>query len=405
MKKKLETLNGGDPAERLETLKQIIRLEPVPRVRSEFSNNHIHSFFSFSPYSPTEAVYYARKAGLPTAGIMDHDSIAGAKEFIRAGEIAGIATTVGLECRVGVEGTPLEGKIVNNPDQASVVYITLHGVPHHRIDDLQELFQPYREKRNVRNRIMAERLSELLGSLDLRLDFDRDVVPTSKYQEGGSITERHLLYALSLKMIEKIGKGPALAAFIKNKLDMPLSSLQAKQLNDLENPYYEYDLLGMFKAGLIDKIFVPATDEVMHISELIKVSAEIGSLLAYPYLGDVTDSVTGDKKTQKFEDDYLDLLFEVLKEWNIDAFSYMPSRNTPDQIRRIQEKCRQYRFFEISGEDINSPRQPFICRQLARPEFSHLTDSTWALIEYEKKASEGAAQKPVRKEQNKEYNK
>ena len=42
-------------------------------------NNHIHTTYSFSPYSPTAAVYFARMAGLGTCGLMDHYSIAGAQ--------------------------------------------------------------------------------------------------------------------------------------------------------------------------------------------------------------------------------------------------------------------------------------------------------------------------------------
>ena len=40
-------------------------------------------------------------------------------------------------------------------------------------------------------------------------------------------------------------------------------------------------------------------------------------------------------------------------------------------------------MFEISGEDVNSPRQKFACAALALPEYSHLIDSTWALIGHE----------------------
>ena len=45
--------------------------------------------------------------------------------------------------------------------------------------------------------------------------------------------------------------------------------------------------------------------------------------------------------------------------------------------------CRDNGFFEISGEDINSSRQKFDCEALSKPEFSHLINSTWALIGHE----------------------
>ena len=382
----LKRLNAPTAEERLSELKNILAEETEkPSVLNEYANNHIHTKYSFSPYSPTAAVYYARQAGLPTAGIMDHDSIAGAREFIEAGKIAGVATTIGLECRVSLAGTPLEGRKVNNPDQSSVAYMALHGVPHHNIEYLNDFFAPLREKRNIRNKKMIANINDLVSGCGIVLDFRNDVVPLSNFAIGGSVTERHILYALALKIAEKYHDNTA--DFIQNKLSVPLSEKQINQMNDKESPYYTYDLLGILKGAFIKKIYVDADEELLHISELSALAKKIDALLCYAYLGDVTDSVTGDKIAQKFEDDYLEELFVILKEQKVDAVTYMPSRNTPEQLDNVMSLCKKYGFFEISGEDINSPRQSFICKQLAQPEFSHLIKATWTLIERENKLS------------------
>jgi hypothetical protein len=49
--------------------------------------------------------------------------------------------------------------------------------------------------------------------------------------------------------------------------------------------------------------------------------------------------------------------------------------------------CDDYGFMQISGEDINQPRQSFICKQLKDERFSHLIDTTWALVGHEKAAT------------------
>ena len=67
--------------ERLAALREL-KAVAEPPVQGVFVNNHIHTSYSFSPYTPTSAVYFAWKAGLRTAGIMDHDSISGAKEWV-----------------------------------------------------------------------------------------------------------------------------------------------------------------------------------------------------------------------------------------------------------------------------------------------------------------------------------
>ena len=111
--------------ERLAALREL-KAVAEPPVQGVFVNNHIHTSYSFSPYTPTSAVYFAWKAGLRTAGIMDHDSISGAKEFIEAGKIMDMPVTCGVECRVNVKGTALEGKRINNPDQLSCAYLAMH---------------------------------------------------------------------------------------------------------------------------------------------------------------------------------------------------------------------------------------------------------------------------------------
>lgn len=384
LKEELKLLNVPCEEERLENLKTLLANETEkPVVKPEYANNHIHTIYSFSPYSPTAAVYVARAEGLQTCGIMDHDSIGGAEEFRKAGEIAGMGTTCGMECRVDLSDTRMAGRKLNNPDQAGVAYMAIHSVPAAGFAKLQEVFAPLREKRNERNKKMIANMNELMAPYGISVDFEKDVIPISNFEKGGSITERHVLCALSQKIIERAGEGNY-AAFVEENLNIPLSEKQKAQLSDTGNPHLLYDLLGVMKAQLVERIYVPATDECMKLAELVKLADEVGAILCYPYLGDVGDSVTGDKKAAKFEDDFLDELFEMLKEEGVKGVTYMPARNTPAQIERLQGLCREYGMTEISGEDVNSSRQSMICEQLLKPEFKHLVDMAWKLVEREK---------------------
>lgn len=381
----IKLLNVPDKAERLENLKKILENEEKKsEVKPQYANNHIHTCYSFSPYSPTAAIYMARAEGLQTAGIMDHDSIGGAEEFRAAGKIAGIGTTCGMECRVDFSETSLAGKKLNNPDQPGIAYMAIHSVPRTGFDRLKEAFKPLLEKRNLRNRKMVENINKLMEPHGIHLDFDKDVVPVSLFEDGGSITERHLLYALSLKIISICGIENCVD-FLENKLGIQLSEKQVEMLNNLKNPHIIYDLLGVLKARLVEKIYVPATDECMTLREAVELSKEVDAILCYAYLGDVTDSVTGDKKAAKFEDDYLDELFDVLCREGVKGITYMPARNTMSQIERVQKLCREYGMTEISGEDVNSSRQSMICKQLELPQFWHLVDMAWKLVEREEK--------------------
>lgn len=384
LQSELSLLNADTPEERLANLKALLAKEKcAPAVKPEYANNHIHTIYSFSPYSPTAAVYMARAEGLETAGIMDHDSIGGAEEFRAAGEIAGIGTTCGMECRVSLEGTALADRRLNNPDQVGVAYMAIHSVPRTGFARLQEVFAPLREKRNERNRKMLANINALMSPYGITLDFERDVLPLSSFAVGGSVTERHLLYALSKKIVEISGREKC-AEFVNNNLQIALTEKQKATLSDPDNPHFLYDLLGVLKAKLVEKIYIPATDECLKLSEVVKLADEVGAILCYPYLGDVGESPTGDKKAQKFEDDFLEELFDMLKAEGVKAITYMPARNTPEQIERLQSLCRKYGMTEISGEDVNSSRQSMICPQLARPEFRHLVDKAWELVKRER---------------------
>ena len=373
---------SADETERLEALKALAAHDTQSSGGGEWVNNHIHTTYSFSPYTPAGAVYFAKKAGLSTAGIMDHDSVGGIHEFIEAGKIVGMPVTVGFECRTDVSGTPLEGRRLNNPDQVSVAYVTLHGIPHQNVAECEKVLAPLRLRRNERNRKMCARLTELCAPLKIEIDFDRDVLPLSMFSRGGSVTERHVLFALAKKLADRESREETL-----HELEAlcDVSPKVREKLLSAPEEYYLYDILGVLKSNLVKKIYVDADDELMHISEFTSLAHRVGGICAYAYLGDVGESPTGDKAAQKFEDDYLDMLMPCLKDIGFDAITYMPSRNTKAQLERVMALCEKYGFFQISGEDINSPRQSFVCPAMA--EYRHLYDATYALIGHEKLAS------------------
>ena len=281
-----------------------------------------------------------------------------------------------------MEGTRLEGRRTNNPDQVGVSYMTIQGVPHDKIDRLTAFFRPYRQARHLRNQKMVERINALLPELEL--SYEKDVLPLSQADEEGGVTERHLMYAMAKKLTASVSKGQPMVEKMA-QLGIALSAKQEAQLLDTEYPFYEYDLLGILKSAFVPKIFIDATDECPKLPDMVKLCKEVDAYLCYAYLGDVGDSVTGDKKAQKFEDDYLDDVFECLKEEGVGSVTYMPTRNTPAQLERLRGLCEQYEMFQISGEDINSPRQSFVIKAMENPMFKNLIDATWKLIEHESK--------------------
>ncbi len=385
----LEELNGGTPERRLAAVRALGESVKDGVRQTEEVNNHVHSIYSFSPYSPSMIAVKAAQAGLRTVGIMDHDSVSGCEEFLEACKSVNIASTVGFELRVNMDGTMAEGLKTNNPDEPNISYIAFHGIPKTKLAVLREFLEPVHRARLARDRREVERLNTHLATFGVApLDFEADILKCSEASGGGSVTERHILYALVLKLLNIYGRGQSLVDFVELQLQIPLAAGLRGLLLDTENPHYAYDLLGILKSALVPEFFLPSTkEECISVYEAVDFANKIGAIPAYAYLGDVGESATGDKKAEKFEDDYLDEFVPQLAAIGFKAITYMPPRNTRKQLLRLQKLCRENHLLEISGVDINSSRQSFNCPILLEAQFSHLADAAWALVAHEKLAA------------------
>jgi hypothetical protein len=387
-----ETIN--DPAlagrERLAALQAFCAAGPLNRAEARGEvNNHVHTIYSFSPYSPAMAALRACESGLDAVGSVDHDSIGAARETLEAGRLIGIATTVGFELRTSFRGSRFESRRINYPECLGKAYMVIHGVPATAIDRVEAFLAPLRAIRVERTRQMTKALGKVFSAAGIApLDFDRDVAPRTKLAENGGITERHLLAAAARRILYHSTRGPELIAFLEKGLGIQVPAKLAGVLSDPANPHALYDLIGLLKTTLLDQVFIqPGEDECVPVRQAVDFARSVNAIPAYAYLGDVGESPTGDKKAETFEDAYLDELMVELKSIGFQAVTYMPPRNTLAQLLRVQKLCAAHGFLEISGVDINSSRQSFNCPEILRPEFRHLNDSTWALIAHEKLAA------------------
>jgi hypothetical protein len=372
-----------DAESRLEALKgwEATRQRPDAGTVGGEVNNHIHTIYSFSPYTPSMAALLGSEAGLCAAGSVDHDSAAAATEMRAACAILGIGGCTGFEVRVSFKNGPFAQRKINNPDSEGYAYMTVQGIPSQSLPKVAAFLAPIRQRRLERTRSMCDAVNAKLG---VGIDFENDIVRASKYHEDGGITERHLLAALAHKLTQRHGKGPDTASGIAKTLGIAIAPKTAALLGEKENPHYLYDLLGVLKSEFLPRIYIqPDENECLPAESVTAFASSIGAIPAYAYLGDVAESPTGDKKAEKFEDDYIEALFAELSRLGYRAVTYMPPRNTPTQLRTIRRLSAQWGFMEISGVDINSSRQSFNCPQVLQKEFCHLLDTTWALVAHE----------------------
>lgn len=386
---------AATPEQRLDALRERAESEQLPEFTKE-SNNHIHTIYSFSPYTPSMAALRGREAGLRVVGSVDHDSIGAAAEMREAASILGMGAVTGFEVRVQLH-TPAEveaGKArfadrkLNNPDSVGVAYMTVQGIPARSRAAVEQFLAPIRAARIERTKRMAEAANEILRSVEApTFDFERDVLGISMAHDGGTVTERHLLFAMAGALIEGFGKGEGLVEGLE-KMGIKLGDDVRRALADRSNPFLQYDLLGVLKSEYLEQFYIQPKHqseggELPDAPSVVEFAKSIGAIPCYAYLGDVTESPTGDKKAEKFEDKYLDELVEYLAGIGFPAITYMPPRNTDDQLKRLAKLAKKHGLIEVSGVDINQPRQQFNCPELGEKRFDHLNTATWALVAHE----------------------
>ena len=176
---------AATPAQRIDALRVVAATEQFPEWVPE-SNNHIHTCFSFSPYTPTHAALLARRAGLRVVGSVDHDSIGAAAEMSEATSILGMGSVTGFEIRARFgEGTPLAQRKLNNPDSEGVAYMTVQGVPASAREKVAAWLAPKRAARLERTLAMAERANTILTDLGLE-PFDPQADMSASVKTGSS---------------------------------------------------------------------------------------------------------------------------------------------------------------------------------------------------------------------------
>ena len=283
----ISRLDSESANERINAIKELKKLIDKGELKADSSksyvNDHIHTKYSFSPYTPSAAVFYAWKAGLETCGIMDHETVAGCKEFIEAGKILNIPVTCGLECRVKMNKTALEGKYINNPYQKSIAYFVMHGIPHQMLEKVDAFFKPLREKRNERNKKICDKLNKYFRSLkEIYVDYEKDVLPLSMYDKGGTVTERHICQAFAKQFIKSFTNNEMLHIF-ELDCEVPFSDEYPKAFLKFKDEELEYELIHIFKEILINFVYVDADEECVELSDLVKLCNEVGAICAYAY--------------------------------------------------------------------------------------------------------------------------
>lgn len=377
---RLNVQSGEERLAGLRVLKQIEKDDKffVPSPREHDMKISLKTDYSYMPFTPSYVAYKLHESGARVAGIMDYDTVSGAKEFNEACEVLGVTALLGTEVKTYISRTKKRNIRINNLYQKDIITLRMTAIAPNSLERVNEWLEKYRRKRNDRNIKMTELINKKYRPYGIILNYERDVVQLARGEEGGSITEWHLLYALAIELINRFGRGQILLRFITQELEIDITEKMRQHLLDVtDNDIYIYDLINVLK-GEVKNFYIDADAECCSILEFLKLAKDIGAIVVYPYMGDIIQNFLGEYRVEKFEDSFLEELLKELKDLGVQAVSFEPSRLTDEQLSKIMRLCDEMGLMQLSGETIYSVRQSFAASILDEEKFAHLRNCVWA---------------------------
>lgn len=203
-----QALDSFCPDTRAAALKQLADLGLPVVAPSDNHNMHFHSFFSFNAegWSPSHIAWAAHRAGLYAAGLCDFDVLDGLEEFLDAGELLGLRTTVNLETRAFLrEFSTVD---INSPGEPGVTYIMGSGFAQMPAEGTPQAagLAALREAARTRNIELVARINPHIPQI--AVDYEADVLPLTPL---GGATERHIIRAYVNKAAAVCGSPQATA--------------------------------------------------------------------------------------------------------------------------------------------------------------------------------------------------
>ena len=264
---------------RLKALKALSLNETTPETPYD-SNRNINyvyrTVYSCFDRTPSLAVYYTKKFGMPLTAIVDYASLASANELIKAEKIMGGLYYCGAEVAVQTK----EGKRI---------ILSAVGVPHKNVKVFNEELSSYRGKRLAFTNSLREKLNARFKKYSISL-------PYAFWTLFGTVKTTSIedLYVnLATNVMQKYQTGEAITNFLINDLAIELTDDELKKLEDSSSTLYAFDLAYALKNKLAIKHPV---ESLNNVEDFISLCKKHGAISSATYKGGDLDEFLAEVK-------------------------------------------------------------------------------------------------------------
>ena len=264
---------------RLKALKTLSLNDTTPETSYDTNRNINYVYrtvYSCFDRTPSLAVYYTKKFGMPLTAVVDYASLASANELIKAEKIMGGLYYCGAEVAVKTS----DGKRI---------ILSAVGIPHKNVKIFNDELSSYRGKRLAFTNALREKLNARFKKYSISL-------PYAFWTLFGTVKTTSIedLYVnLATNVMQKYQTGEAITNFLLNDLGIELTEEELKKLEDSSSTLYAFDLAYALKNKLTIKH--PA-ESLNKVEDFIALCQKHGAISSATYKGGDLDEFLAEVK-------------------------------------------------------------------------------------------------------------
>lgn len=261
-------LNDKRMGKRLSALKGLLpELEKSQSFYTPITNiNYVfRTVYSCFDRSPSLAVYYSEKFGMPLTAIVDYASLAATDELIKAKKITGGTYYCGAEVAVQTQS----GKRI---------ILSAVGVPHKNVKAFNDDLYTYRAKRLIYTNALREKLNARFKKHQISLPYDF----WSFFGAIKTTSVEDLYVNLASKIIDKFQTGDKIIEFLTSVLGLELLDDENLKLADTSSTLYVFDLAYALKNKLVVK---HPEEQLNRAEDFLTLCVKYGAISSATYKG------------------------------------------------------------------------------------------------------------------------
>ncbi|MBQ7374060.1 MAG: hypothetical protein IJW64_05830 [Clostridia bacterium] len=316
-------LNDKRMKTRLKALKALTQDGETQTLAFEKDSNIncvFRTVYSCFDRSPSLAVYYTYKFGMPLTGLVDYASLSSAEELIKAEKFAGGTYYCGAEVAV------------KSPKGERIV-LSAVGIPHKNVKAFNDDLAPYRSQRLAFTNALREKLNSKFKKYSISLPY----AFWSLFGAVKTTSVEDLYVNLASKIVEKFKTADLINKFLIEDLGFEFLEDESKKLSDETSTLYLFDL----SYALKNKLKIKLPEEQLHTAEhFLSLCEKYGAISSATFKG-------GD----------LDEFLSNLKALNINSATAEFSANDQGFMQEFYDKCMQNGILPFVRTLVSHPRK------------------------------------------------